>query len=76
MADRCREIMTSDVRRMRALSKDGLSHRAIATVIGCTSTTVTRHLRDQVQSRRAAADRYSRFVALASAYVPTFGGGR
>lgn len=70
------QITTSDVRSMKAMAGLGMSQRAIAEALGCGQTSVWKHLNGVTSGRRDAAPRYHRFVALASAYVPTFGGGR
>lgn len=80
-------LTTSDVRRMKALrTEQRLTNAAIALVIGCSESAVRKHLADlkrqtashdrRSQWAEFRARRYDRFVSLASAYVPTFGGGR
>lgn len=69
-------ITNAEVRRMRQMANAGVTCKAISIEIGCKPQTVAKHLGVATQHNRAMALRYARFVALASAYVPTFGGGR
>lgn len=76
-------ITMPELHRMREIIASGGSAYAAAKVIGCSPKTVLRLTRDVRPSRppmsmsdmkqRADALRYARFVARASAYVPTIG---
>ena len=67
-----RELMTSEIRRMRELRAAGATYRQTALMVGRSDRTVTKYTAEDafvVRSRR-----YAEWVKRVAIYVPVFGG--
>jgi hypothetical protein len=73
MAAPRRDLMTTEIRRMRELSAAGVPQRKIAALTGRSETTVMRYVGDGEMVVRAR--RYDAMVRRVAAFVPVIGGG-